>query len=397
LRDHLGLFNELAHQTQTKLLHILTRAQAEAPTTADPITRVVGTFYGSCLTFNRSLPEAIREQRCFAATDSALRPALGQLFTRAILPPSSKTLAETFATTLRTALRAKLQHSQWMGDSTRTYALTKLAALSIQVGTPDSIPDYTKLTLSPTNYTQNRLAIQTFKWQLRVTAIGRANTQGKWLFSAYGINAAEHNETDMLEIPSVLWQFPLFDPNGDVAANYGGIGALIGHEMMHGFGTRGRYFGAHQVRLNWIFPPDTAAFTDRIQRLAQQFDAFVIRPSDGTAPPLHVDGKRSLEEDLADVGGLRIAYDAFMQAMRDRPRTPINGFTPEQRFFLAFANLHRSQSVLPPAQRRYNDVHPPDRFRVNGAVSNMPEFAKAFGCKAGDPMVRAADQRVEIW
>jgi putative endopeptidase len=284
-----------------------------------------------------------------------------------------------------------------MGDSTRAYALNKLAALSIQVGTPDSIPDYTKLALNPTDYTKNRQAIQSFKWQLQMACIGQKDKQDAWLFDAYRINAAEHNDADMLEIPSVLWQPPLFNPTGDIAANYGGIGALIGHELMHGYGTYGRYFGAHHVRLDWIFPPDTAAFTQRIQRLEQQFDAFLIRPGQGYLPPRYVDGKQTLEEDLADVGGLRIAYDAFEQAMRGKPRTTVHGRTPDQRFFLAFANLHRSKSVLPPDKVRYDDAHAPERFRVNGAVSNMPEFAKAFGCQAGDPMVRSQKDRVEIW
>jgi putative endopeptidase len=331
------------------------------------------------------------------ATDTLLSPALGALYTRTIMTPAVRKSAVVLTNELRSALDARLRASRWMGDSTRSYALEKLSALRMQVGTPDSMPDYASLTLSPTDYSQNRKAIQELRWRQHIAGIGHAVSEAEWQFAAYRINAAEHNESDMLEIPAVLWQPPLFAPTGDAAENYGGIGALVGHEMMHGFGTYGRYFGAHHVELNWIFPPDTAAFTQRTERLAEQFDAFVLSADSTSIDSIHVDGHRTLEEDLADLAGLQVAYDAFESATRNQPRQTIHGFTPEQRFFLAFANLHRVV-LTPLAMRQVRaDSHAPDQFRVNGTVSNMPAFANAFGCHEGDAMVRMPSRRVEIW
>jgi putative endopeptidase len=390
--DNIGVFNDMAHRTQAMLLRLLTTAQASAATTSDPETRVVGTFYGSCLSALQVGTSAERAWQCYAITDTLLRPALGHLYARAMLSPATRHRALAFVASLRAALQSHLQATPFMHDSTRAYALAKVAALTVALGAPEDGPDYTTLHLSPTDYEANLQTMHSFLWQQKLAAIGRPTPEA-WRAPPYEINAAEH--PDMLEIPAVLWQPPLFDATGDLATNYGGLGALIGHELLHGFGTVGRYFAANHVRFEWIFPADTAVFTQRLQRLVQQFNAFVSVAGPSKSDSVHVDGQHTLEENLADLGGLRVAYAAFQRALQEQPRKTMHGFTPEQRFFLAFANLHRLK--LANGASGSDDAHAPAQFRVNGPLANMPEFAQAFGCHAGDLMVRSPDERVDVW
>jgi putative endopeptidase len=278
--------------------------------------------------------------------------------------------------------------------------LRKIARYTEQIGAPPLTTDYRLLDLSPTDYAHNRQVIKDFLYQQRLNAIGE--TQESWMFRPYVLNATEHESNATIEVPAVLWTPPLYDVHGDPAANYGALGMLLSHEYMHAFGT---------VNHVWLDTRDDSAFTARTHRLVQQADAYTITTPSGDVQ--HLDGTRLLEENLADLEGVRVAYDAFMQitsaqttsaqttsaqamsAAQPPTVSTSSVSTPAQRFFLAFANLMREKPV--PTRALANDFHAPDAFRVNGPLANMPEFAHAFGCHAGDPMVRPARQRVELW
>jgi putative endopeptidase len=220
--------------------------------------------------------------------------------------------------------------------------------------------------------------LKAFLYRQQLNAIGHA-TEG-WMFHPWVINSTESEGNAVVEVPAVLWQPPLFDTMADPAQNYGALGVLVSHEFMHAFGY---------VNRAWLDPNDLAPFTARIQRLITEADAYTFPGRDGQ--PQHLDGKKTLEENLADLNGVRAAYNAFVYA--EPPHALKN--TNASQFFLSFANLMREKRIheAPSA----NDWHAPERFRVNGSLANLPEFALAFGCKAGDPMVRPATQRVEIW
>lgn len=403
--DRIGFFAEFAQQTQETLQHVLERARITAMMTSDPLKRVVGEFYGSCLATlaSQSPVPSLPEQhwRCFSVTDSLLGPALGELYTRAVFPPGVRARAIAFVAALRAAMHDRLVHAPWASDSTRARAVQKLQNFTVQLGAPQEQEDYHALHLSSTNFEQNARTIKEFEYQRKLTLIGTQLPE-TWDDHPYTINAEQHLGSAWVEVPAVWWQSPVFDPDRDLANTYGTVGVIVAHEFMHGFGVVGRNAAGGQVFFDWIDPRDTAAFTTRTQRLAQQADSFVIKPARHGTGTLRLDGTRTLEENLADLNGLRVAYNAFEQARHqpthethDRSAHHVGAFTPEQRFFLAYANLWRAKPI-DEAWDSFN-THAPERFRVNGPLANMPEFAHAFGCKDGDPMVRPARQRAELW
>lgn len=389
-RNRVGTFTEIAHQTRGALLHVLEQAQAEAAKTTDPIVRVVGDFYGSCIAAattddaGQPLSTEAHQWQCFSTTDSMLAPALGILYMRTMLPPTKRAQAEAFGKTLTAAVKHRITRAKWLGDSSRANALQKLAGYSIQVGAPPLAEDYSALALSTADYAKNRQALKDFLYRQQINAIGH-ETEG-WEFKPWVINSTEHESTKVVELSAVMWQPPLFDFGGDPAVNYGALGVLISHEFMHAFGN---------VNRAWLDPDDQTAFSAHLQKLIDQGNAYTFTDQDGQVQ--HLDGEKTVEENLADLDGIRVAYDAFelngakAKAVSRGAPAP----TPEQRFFLSFANLFRAKRVSEAPEP--NDFHSPERFRVNGTLANLPEFAHAFGCKDGDAMVQSAARRVEVW
>jgi putative endopeptidase len=285
-----------------------------------------------------------------------------------------------FMRSIHAAVERRLRQASWPSDSTRAHVLRKIAQYTEQIGAPPLTTDYSTLDLSATDYAHNRQAIKDFLYQQQLKAIG--DNHESWMFRPYVLNATENESNSAVEVPAVLWTSPLYDPTGDPAANYGALGMLVSHEFMHAFGTVNRV---------WLDTRDESTFTARTQRLVQQANAYAITMPNGEVR--HLDGMHTLEENLADLDGIRVAYDAFLHTGAVNTNASHTGFTPAQRFFLAFANLMREKEV----REHANDTHAPKEFRVNGTLSNMPEFAQAFGCKDGDPMVRPISQRVEVW
>jgi putative endopeptidase len=334
-----------------------------------------------------------RWMRVQAATDRALGEALGQLYVRRSFSPEAKAKMVALVGNLRAALKERIEKLDWMGPETKAQALRKLAAFNVKVGYPDKWRDYSALTITRSFYAGNLLRAQRFESARNLAKLGKPIDRAEWSMTPPTVNAYYSSTMNEIVFPAGILQPPFFDAKADDAVNYGGIGAVIGHEMGHGFDDSGSQFDADGNLKNWWTEADRAAFKAHTDKLAQEFDGFEALPGE------HVNGRLTLGENIGDLGGLTIAYAAMEKALAGKPRpAPIDGFTPEQRFFLNWAQVWE-QTIRPEAQRvrLATDPHSPGKFRVNGPLGNMPEFFAAFGCAPGSPMVRPADVRTSIW
>jgi len=272
-----------------------------------------------------------------------------------------------------------------MSPATRQQAIAKLNTFVRKVGYPDQWRDYSSLTITPDSYVTNVFAAQSFDIRRDLQKIGKPVDRTEWGMTPPTINAYYNPALNEIVFPAGILQWPFFDPSMDDAFNYASIGSVIGHEMTHGFDDEGSQYDAEGNLRNWWTEEDRKKFEQRAECIVKQFDSYYVEPN------LHHNGKLVAGESIADLGGLAIAYAAWQRSLEGKPRPAnVDGFTPEQRFFLGFARS-RATNVTPEAQRvRVNtDPHPMNKFRVNGPLSNMPQFAQAFGCKSTDPMVRA--------
>jgi putative endopeptidase len=334
-----------------------------------------------------------RWKRCLQATDAALGEALGQAYVEKTFGPEAKRRALEMVHNLEAALQDRLGRLAWMSDSTRRQALAKLAAFEDKIGYPDRWRDYSALDVDARSpYVVNVMRAAEFERARNLRKIGKPVDRGEWGMSPPTVNAYYNPLKNEIVFPAGILQPPFFDPKADDAVNYGGMGAVIGHEMTHGFDDQGRQFDARGNLRDWWTAADAEQYKARATRVSNQFDQYV------SVDTLRLNGKLTLGENIADLGGLTIAYAALQKALEGKPRPTIDGFTPEQRFFLAWAQIWRSNTRPEYARMLLTvDPHSPGKWRVNGPLSNMPEFAKAFGCKATDPMVRADKERAEIW
>ncbi|HTA64120.1 MAG TPA: M13 family metallopeptidase, partial [Xanthomonadaceae bacterium] len=280
-------------------------------------------------------------------------------------------------------------------DATKQKALEKWATFDPKIGYPDKWRDWTGLTIVPGHYFENVLAADKFDYDYEVAKIGRPVDRTEWGMTPQTVNAYYNGQKNEIVFPAAILQPPFFDANADDALNYGGIGAVIGHEMGHGYDDQGSKFDALGNNSNWWTDADRKAFEARTDKLKAQFDAYEPLPGK------HVNGALTMGENIGDLGGLNASYTALQMALSKNPaeaKAKIDGYTPEQRFFLNWARVWRG-NILPEAQITLlnTDPHAPTQFRAIGAPSNMPEFAQAFQCKAGEAMVRDDKDRVRIW
>jgi putative endopeptidase len=334
-----------------------------------------------------------RWKRCVASTDRALGEALGEFYVQKTFTPEARVRARTMVQNLIAALRDDLTTLSWMSDETRKKAVAKLEAFQRKIGFPDKWRNYEALKIDKGAYYNNAVSAGEFEFKRNLGKIGKPVDRTEWGMTPPTVNAYYNPSMNEIVFPAGILQPPFYDPKADDAFNYGGIGAVIGHEMTHGFDDQGAKFDALGNLVMWWTSDDYKKFTERTDCVAKQFDSFEVEPG------LHQNGRLVLGESVADLGGLTVAYAAYQKSLEGKPRPKnINGFTPEQRFFLGWAQIW-SQNIRPEAARLRNatDPHPLGRFRVNGPLSNMPQFAAAYGCKAGDPMNRPADQRCQIW
>jgi putative endopeptidase len=346
-------------------------------------------FRGKTLTGAKEIQP--RWKRCVQSTDRSIGEALGQLYVQKYFRPDAKAHALVMVHNLLTALHDDLQTLSWMSPETRSQATAKLEAFAVKIGYTDKWRDYSALKIDRASFLGNERRAAAFDSQRRLAKIGQPVDRTEWGMTPPTVNAYNSSSMNEIVFPAGILQPPFYDPKADDAVNYGGMGAVIGHEITHGFDDHGSQFDGHGNLKNWWTPEDLANFKQRAGCVQTQFDGYVL---DGD---LHENGKLVLGESIADLGGLAIAYAAYEKSLEGKQRPPDkDGFTPEQRFFLGWAQVWGTNS-RPEYERLMasTNPHPLGRFRGNGPLSNMAEFAKAFGCKRGDAMVR--EQVCKIW
>jgi len=348
-------------------------------------------FYSQAL--RGQAEQAPRWKRVLDATNASVGEALGQLYVEAVFPPESKTKMVDMVSHLGLALKARIEALEWMGEETKQRALEKWASFTPKIGYPDRWRDWSGLTLARGDFAGNALAARAFNMRYMFDKIGKPVDKAQWFMTPQTVNAYYNASQNEIVFPAGILQPPFFDPEADDALNYGGIMAVIGHEMIHGYDDQGSKFDAQGNFNNWWTDADRAGFEARTKKLVAQFDGY--ESIDG----IHVNGTLTLGENIADLGGLSAAFDAMKAAQGADFRDPmIDGLSQEQRFFMNWATVWRRSFTPGELKVRLNtDSHAPAPFRAVGAPSNMDGFARAFNCKAGDAMVRPDDVKVVIW
>ncbi len=348
-------------------------------------------FYGKTLQGTKEILP--RWRRCVQATDRNLGEDLGQFYVQRAFPPESKAKATEMVHNLIAALREDLSTLDWMSPETRKQAQIKLDAIQIKIGYPDKWRDYSGFNVVRDSYRTNLVRGGAFEMAFEMSQVGKPVDRKLWGMTPPTVNAYYSAPMNEIVFPAGILQPPFYDAKRDDAMNYGGMGAVIGHEMTHGFDDQGAKFDAQGNLRNWWTPEDLKNFTERGECIQKQFDALEVEPG------LHENGKLVEGESIADFGGLTIAHAALEKALAGKPAPPrIEGFTPDQRFFLAWAQIWSGE--FRPEYGRVlvaTDPHPVGVFRTNAPLSNMPSFAKAWGCAPDSPMVRSETVRCRIW
>jgi len=346
-------------------------------------------FYGTTLKGTKELKP--RWKRVATTIDDWMGEALGQLYVEKAFPPKAKERARSMVDRLITAYRDRIGQLTWMGDSTRARAYEKLDAIRIKIGYPDQWRDYSGLEILSDNYFSNVVRASTFELKRRIAMVQKPVDPTEWTMSPPTVNASYNTSTNAITFPAGILQWPFFSPDADDAFNFGSMGAVIGHELTHGFDDEGRKYDAKGNLNDWWTSEDKVQFIDKTKMLGKQFDDFTVLD-------LHVNSELTMGENIADLGGLMISYQAYQQALGGHEAPMIDGLTGDQRFFLAWAQIWRQNIRDEAARLRIkSDPHAPGKYRVNGPLSNMDAFARAFGCKEGDSMVRPDSIRVSIW
>ncbi len=331
-------------------------------------------------------------KRVLGTLNNQAGEALGQLYVQVAFPAESKAKMQALVSNLSTALKGRIEALDWMGDETKKKALEKWASFTPKIGYPDKWRDWSGLATSRDSYIGNVLAAQEFNYKWNLSKVGKPVDKTEWGMPPQMVNAYYNPLQNEIVFPAAILQPPFFDPAAPDEMNYGGIGAVIGHEMTHGYDDQGARFGATGNFENWWSEADARGFSERTGKLVQQFNAY--RTDAGDA----INGNLTLGENIADLGGLATAFDAMKAATAGTPDPATDGITRDQRFFLNWATVWR-RNFTPEELlvRLKTDSHAPANFRAIGAPSNLPAFATAFGCKEGDPMVRGEADRVVIW
>jgi predicted metalloendopeptidase len=334
-----------------------------------------------------------RWKRVIAKTDEELGESLGKLYVAEHFPPEAKARALEMVNNLREALADRIKTLDWMDEPTKQEALKKLAAFKVKIGYPDKWRDYSALKVDRTSYAGNVMRGDQFETDRQLKKIGKPVDRSEWGMSPPTVNAYYNPNLNEIVFPAGILQPPFFDPKADDAVNYGGMGAVIGHEMTHGFDDQGRQYDATGNLRDWWTPESAKNYTERSKGIVAQYAAYEPLPG------LKLNGELTQGENIADIGGVKLAYMALQKAIAKKgPQPKIDGFTQEQRFFLGFAQIWRNNQREEDLKLQVNtNPHSPGRFRTIGPLSNLVEFQKAFEIPDGSPMVRPADQRVNIW
>jgi putative endopeptidase len=353
-------------------------------------------FVEESFTFNQVLTgqkeQTPRWQRVSALIDADLSDVLGQLYVEKYFTPAAKQRMQELVDNLQQTFAARIQRLDWMSDETKQRALEKLQAIVKKIGYPDKWRDYSSIMIHKDDFLGNIRACSSWNYEDNVNRLGKPVDRTRWGMTPPTINASYNPTNNDITFPAGILQFPFFDFGADDAVNYGGIGAVIGHETTHGFDDEGRQYAADGNLKDWWTGADADKFKSKAGEVVAQYNAFTVLDT------LHVNGRLTLGENLADLGGLSIAYEAFTKTKEFKDGKKIDGFTPAQRFFLSWAQIWRS-NTLPrtQAQLLLTDPHSPGEFRCNAPVTNIDAWYEAFNIKEGDKMYKAPDQRIKIW
>ncbi|MEO6820903.1 MAG: M13 family metallopeptidase [Ginsengibacter sp.] len=362
---------------------------ASAPYLSSPFVRANFAFYATALsgkTKMRSRGEAIT-----SAVDAKLGEILGKVYVEKYFTADAKKRIDDLVQNVLTTFGERIKANTWMTDSTKELALVKLSKIQRKIAYPDTWKDYTALKIG-NNFYDNIKATSAFTFKQKMSKIGKPVDRNAWTMTPPTLNAYYNPLNNEIVFPAGILLPPFFDPNADDAVNYGGIATIIGHEISHGFDDQGSQFDGDGRFRNWWTKKDKENFKAKGAQLANQFDQFVAMDS------LHVNGKLTLGENIADLCGVTVAYQAFKKTAEGQSNQLIDGLTPDQRFFLSCATIARLKQRDESARTQIlTDPHSPAQFRVNDALSNLPAFYAAFGVREGDKMWRAPEDRVEIW
>jgi putative endopeptidase len=335
-----------------------------------------------------------RWKRCLRTTDFTMGEALGEAYVAKTFPPEARDRARSVIHDIRAAFGERIKHLEWMSDSTKAHALTKLSAMSEKIGYPDRWRDYSRLRTAEGSFVRNLAQARRFEWERTVNRPGQPVDTSEWDITMPTVNAYYDPSKNEMVFPAGALVPQTFDPKADDGANYGALGgSWAGHELTHGFDDEGRHYDEAGNLRDWWVPADSVHFTQQADLIVRQFNEFI------QVDTTHVNGPLTLGENLADFGGVLTGYDALERALERNGRPElIEGFTPEQRYFLGYAQTWRTHVRAERLKSLVKvDPHAPDHWRANGPLANTPAFAKAFGCKPGDPMVRPPELIPQIW
>lgn len=347
-------------------------------------------FYGKAMSGKQE--DRPRWKRAVASVEGGLGEALGQLYVARFFPPEAKERMEKLVANLQVALGERIAVQEWMSDKTKRVAQEKLDAFYVKVGYPNKWRDYSELEIGD-NYLRNILACNEFELKTMIREkLNKPVDKDEWFMTPQTVNAYYNPTTNEICFPAGILQPPFFDMEADDAFNYGAIGVVIGHEMTHGFDDQGAQYDKEGNLRKWWSEDDTMQFRERIQVMRDFHDSIEVLPG------LHANGSLTLGENMADHGGLMVAFQAFKNATKDSPLPAIDGFTPEQRFFLAYANVWGQNIREEEIRKRVkSDPHELGKWRVNGQLPHIDAWYEAFGITEQDPMFVPKDKRVTIW
>jgi putative endopeptidase len=325
-------------------------------------------------------------------SDNGLQDVVGQLYVKEYFPKEAKLRMDTLVDNLQVAFKARIGKVSWMSDSTKQKAIAKLGTFLKKIGYPSKWKDFSDVTVKRNDFFANHLSLAAHAHHERIGKIGNAVDRTEWGMTPSTVNAYYNPTYNEIVFPAGILQFPFFDMGADDAINYGGIGMVIGHEMTHGFDDQGAQYDAEGNMKNWWQPADEKQFKEKGAAMVGQYNAYTLFDS------LHVNGKLTLGENLADLGGLAIAWDAFKLTKQGRDTAKIDGFTPDERFFLGFAQIWRLVTRAETMKTRLNvDPHSPEQYRVNGPLSNFEPFYTTFKLAEGNKMYRKPEERIRVW
>lgn len=331
-------------------------------------------------------------RQAVAAVNGSIGEIIGKVYVEKHFPPAAKAKMETLVDNVLGAYDSSIKELTWMTDSTKAKALDKLSKFTCKIGYPDKWKDYSKLDIQLEDYFGNRMRVDQFNYDFELAKLGKPVDKDEWGMTPQTVNAYYSPTKNQIVFPAAILQPPFFDMDADDATNYGAIGAIIGHEIGHGFDDKGSTFDGEGALNDWWTEVDRTEFDGRTGKLVEQYNGFEVLPG------LHVNGEFTLGENIGDLGGVTISYKAYQASLAGEESAVMDGFTGNQRFFIGYAQAWRGKSRTEALRTQVaTDPHSPRTFRVNGIVRNVPGFYEAFGVTESDSLYLAPEERVKIW